>query len=248
MGQKGFVVFKEYVCQAIDRIRHPTTDSFTTERILITSNSLQAAIHAVARCDPYTYKTDIYGNKGIPTELEFKSPYAFLYHHRSLLFESSSSVTEETRTQILALLDYLEISQGCTYREIDSLLSQGKIDREHLNILFCPNEIIVSQKNGADAAYTLKTWPVDGPDLDLDCWYWEFDGTWLKRESTQIRIGRPVNRIGSVVELQAYPLKYADEGVRARLLDRGRRFWALRLCHFVAYTGWDFPSDQIYVG
>lgn len=259
----GFVVFREYQCRDgshWDAQRKLTSLLTATqifkESIAITSNGLQSAIIQVSRCAPsdaayespephrgYSVERPFETQNNI--ESEFYS-HRFFYHHRERLFNYAASSHEAVRGQVLALLSYIELSQGSLYTEVDELIKNGKIKGAHLEMLFCPNDVIFTKDRGNPIAYVLRSWPVGTSTIFLDCWSWGYDGCDLRRKSASLTIMRPPQDIVSIQDLEVYPLQYANSGEVDRLRARGLKFWGLRHQSFVTYSGWDTKAENFY--
>ncbi len=139
------------------------------EYIVVISRSLESAIRRIAICDPP--KVSGYIDQ-VLNDLEctfgalvLTPPYAFVYHHRSLLLDHAKNCTSSTRSQILAFLDYVEGNFGARFKRADELFRHGKTDQDTLEYLFCPGDIVLSCNQGKCAAYNLTSWPNLSDDL-----------------------------------------------------------------------------------
>jgi hypothetical protein len=171
----------------------------------------------------------------------------FLYHHRGILASGIPSFSNPLKEQVQDLLDFLQETHGTDYSRTDELLSQGLIYRDQLEMLFCPNSVVVSRQEGSLSAFVLRSWPSGISALDLDCWFWGYDGEWLHRRSITKRVLRPLKNVVKIRELEVYPLRFATEEEKTALELRGQKFWSLRQQSLVSYNGWDFKSEQQYV-
>jgi hypothetical protein len=262
-GNIAFVVLKEYRCQDgsyWDALRRSgsmlTATPIFKESIAVVSEVMQSAITRVSRCAP---NDAAYENTTTPQSKYYSSsqklageeietyPHRFLYHHRARLSEYAASSGELARDQITALLSYVQASNGSTYEEADRQIAQGKIRRLHLEMLFCPNDIVIARKTGFQVAYVLRAWPSGKSTIFLDCWAWGFDGHWLHRKPAPLTVMRPPQEIISIRDLEVYPLRFATPQEVDQLRTRGLRFWDLRYQRLVTYTGWDANAEQFYV-
>lgn len=256
-----FLVIREYSCsytlsqynvtQGIRawpsvRVRDDEQKEFT-EHLEIVSESLQMSIKKVSKC-----QVDCFTGLSSPRRalecLEFESPYLFLYHHRSLLSELAKNEAEVSRREILALLIYLKQRQKTTYGIIDAMFAKSMTDATSLDYLFCPNEIVVSSRSGIEVAYAIRYvhFYADG-SLQLNCWAWVFDGTHLKRRTERINVSCKGSNPIKITDLDAYPLRFATEETKARLLKRGARFWELRTPQLATYMGMNFLQEKYIV-
>lgn len=216
------------------------------ESMEILSSNLQRAIFKVAKCktECFTGLSDPYSQSD---NLKLHSPYLFLYHHRSLLSELSKE-DKSFRAEILPLLIYLKERQRGLYKQADGLFAKNMTDANVLKFLFCPNEIVVSQKNGVDTAYAIRYLHFHPDDsIQLVSWAWTYDGSNLKRKSEKLQVTFKAGVAKVVSDLAAYPLRFASEEVKARLLARGARFWELRTPQLVTYKGMNFLQEKYIV-
>jgi hypothetical protein len=259
----SFLVFREYDCTSTRRYaprhRKPVFPRLATmsrgkksrdECIVVISRSLESAIKRIAICDPpeiSEYIDQVLDDLDCALgALVFTPPYAFVYHHRSLLLDHAKNCTASTRSKILAFLDYVEGNFGARFKKADELFHHGKTDQDTFEYLFCPGSIVLSYNQGECAAYNLTSWP--NLSDALDCWGWSFDGLQFVRKFITLSI-RPdqIRTTVPIQELPVYPIKYAPQDLRSDLRRRGERFWNLRFQHYISYTGWDVTKDENHV-
>jgi hypothetical protein len=171
----------------------------------------------------------------------------YFYHYRGALAATSSSLNSPLPDQVRALLNFVDSTHGAIHSEVDRHLSQGRVHRDQLELLFCPNHIVVSKKSGSISAFALRSWPSGRSVLELDCWAWSFDGQWLHRKAVTKSIDRPLKNIVSIRDPEVFPLQYATEEEKKELYTREQKFWDLRYKNLASYEGWDFTADQQYV-
>ncbi|OCL11062.1 P-loop containing nucleoside triphosphate hydrolase protein [Glonium stellatum] len=260
LGGVAFIVFRDYRCR--DSLSWNTlrgADSGTTapicreESIAIISEGLQTAINTVAKCSPSdsayapSRKPNEYAiPKNQDKEKDEELHHRFLYHHRHALLQYAETEDLEVSNQIIELLKYLEISKGSIYEEADTLFAQGEVKKHHIELLFCPNDIIISTLNGLPIACVLREWPAGQCTIFLECWYWGFDGSWLHRRPITLSIRRPPDAKVKIRQLEAYPIKYATQVDIDHLLARGQKWWNLRYQTLVSYKGWDYEAQKFY--
>ena len=261
IGGVAFIVFRDYRCS--DSLRWNTLRGASggtnapicrNESIAVISDDLQIAINNVAKCAPSdsAYKppprpTEYSHLKNQNNEKDEELPHKFLYHHRHALLQYAKTEGLETSNQVIELLQYLESSKGSVYKAADTLFAQGEVKRHHIELLFCPNDIIISQQNGLPIACILREWPVGQGTISLECWHWGFDGNCLHRRPITISIRRPPDAKIKIRQLEAYPIKFAAQAEIDRLLARGRKWWGLRYQILVSYRGWDYETQKFYV-
>lgn len=254
-----FIVFREYLCgnprQHAPRRRKTVFPRLTTatknrgdydEFLSIISKSLDQAIRRIAISDPQDYVDPPEWQHG---RLVFLPPYRFVYHHRTLLLEHAKTCNPAVKSQILALLDYVEGTYRVRYKQADDLFQHGKTNQRSLELLFCPSDIVISCAKGVYSALTLNLWPLPGSILQLRCWGWVFDGSQFKRKISWVVVQGHGHGDAAIPiqKLSMYPIKYAPQGLRDHLRSRGQRFWNLRFQHYVSYTGWDVMKDENHV-
>jgi hypothetical protein len=172
----------------------------------------------------------------------------FLYHHRDVLCETS--MLDSFSDSAKALREYVQNGpHSVYYRALDELFNRGQASAESLEWLYESNEVLLCKEGSLEVAYTLRSPPVVGTSgsVELDCWSWGYDGTALRRKDKTIKLTVPTYGTVPIVELSAYPLRYADKATRKRLLERGRRFWELRNQIHVSYEGPDYKGERVYV-
>lgn len=212
----------------------------------IISRSLEKVIRRVATCNPKDTYSDLDWQIG---RLQFRQPYRFVYHHRTLLLEHAKICKPSVESQISALLGYVEGAYGVRYGQADALFCQGKTNRSSLEFLFCPFDILLSCTKGIYTAHTLSSWPEEIGLLHLYCWGWTFDGLQFRRTRANLTV-RTHDFDGAIPiqELPVYPMRYAPQDLCSHLKSRGQRFWNLiRFQNYVSYTGWDVMKDENHV-
>lgn len=135
-----------------------------------------------------------------------------------------------------------------------------------------PGEIMIQKDQGDDEAYDHTylqvSWPVavnrlhtDGSvDGDVEAFTssreisfhartWKFDGH-FSQATEEITIVRPLASDSTylISDMVAYPIRYAKEGTKERLLRRGQMFWDCRFRQYVSYCGWNYNHNEYTVG
>jgi hypothetical protein len=243
----SFIIFKEYNCVTYDTmIFHPPTNphslriSSRKERLLIVSEVLLKAFNQVAKCSPQENITH--------NIAQMPAPYLFLYHHRKLLSEYASTMGGETEEHISLLLGFINEHYNDEYEEANSQFAAGIATKEHIEKLYCPNSIIIDKTGPKDRAYVVKSWlESKGGDLELLCWTWEYDGSFLRREETRLRIIVP-SHLGSPLSIiGVYPISMANDETLKDLRQRGRKFWSMKEQYFTCYSGNDLNRTRFHV-
>ena len=179
-------------------------------------------------------------------EASLVPPYLQMYHLRGRMRELAGEVLDDwLGAHVVLLLDYVDSAFGRQYREADRMFDKGMVTLKYLDMLFGPNEVIVTVEEGEQVAYvsTLCPKPIRGSGghvthVSLQCYTWAFDGA-FRRERKQIDVHWPAkdgNPI-AISKLSAYPLRRDLAGELKKVLrDRGEMFWSCRKRNFVGYT------------
>ena len=192
-------------------------------------------------------------------------PDVFLFHHRdglSRLYDMTGDID--------TLLRYLRWDSALchTFRRCDELFAEGRVTADTIKYLYVPDEIIVSNVHGPDrmrppgpecrTAYVVSNMSLNKQKpgtMRLDCWGWVYGGDELRRRWVDLEAEVPLDEDGTAIQnLVAYPLRFAEESVKAHLLQRGTRFWQqMRFKKHVAYEGWcwhkewNFPPETRFM-
>jgi len=170
----------------------------------------------------------------------------FFYHHREALRHAAAA--DPCDGDLQALCSYLRDHPDPMFSKCDELLELGQVSAETLSWVFRPNEVVVAKKGSLDIAYMLRSPPRGGASdlLQLRCWNWGYDGKSLLRKDKSVSVTAPTFGTVAITQLSAYPLRYATDATKQRLLDRGSRFWALRHPSHVSYEGPDYRGERVY--
>ncbi len=259
-GDISFIVFRYYRCSDATRWDHARTGDPSNvrydEAIGIVSQPLQETVDRLSLCvsDPGSYypkPANPAGPNQNQNDKEFdQDEYTmdYFYHHRHALDDAVDQADGALQSQIAALRMYVSTQYGRTFDEVDGLAAQGKVKSQDIHLLFCPNEIVVTNQSGVPAAHVLRAWPTKGNIIGLECWNWAYDGHYLRRKECQLAINRPIQPMVDIRDLEVYPLRFATVDEVSYLESRGRKFWSLRYQSFVAYDGWDLKAENYYVG
>jgi hypothetical protein len=245
----SFILFKEHTCvnHSIPPFSYPSTDrkqfriSSRKERLLIVSEVLHKALKQVARCSPQDTKE----NGGIT---QMHAPYLFLYHHRFLLSDLAATIGGETEEHVSLLLAFLNENYKDEYEEADSQFRAGIATKEHIEKLYLPNDIVIDKTGPYDRAYVVKSWlEVHEGDLDLPCWSWEYDGSFLRRAETTLNINAPSDNGSALSTIGIHPISVIKDESLENLRQRGRKFWSMKGQYFASYSGYNMNKTQFHV-
>lgn len=171
-------------------------------------------------------------------------PYDYFYHFRRRLraVEYTRQLTTYSRKDLLVLLDFIDEVWGSIFDEIDRTFLSGNVQLNMFDKLFGPNELVVTSQNGvARALIAEKAVPTQvpghAPSISLECWSWAFDGSFRKKtEILYVRWPTLSERVIGMDRLSVQPLRVDKTGLRERLQQRGRKFWASRHKSLVCYN------------
>jgi len=243
----SFILFKEHSCVMSNTPAHSFTDrknfriSSRKERLLVVSDILQKALNQVALCSPQDTKDD-------PGLIQMHAPYLFLYHHRTLLSDLAATTGGETEEHVSLLLSFINEHYRDEYEEAERQFNSGIITKEHVEKLYRPNSIVIDITEPQDRAYVIKSWLEDnGGDLELICWSWGYDGSFLRREETRLKMNAPSVAGSALSVIGVFPISMADHETLENLRLRGQKFWSMKGQHFTCYSGYDVAKMRFHV-
>lgn len=181
-------------------------------------------------------------------EKELHPPYVQIYHARSFIRSTLQKGHDRDQGRhAIQLVNYVEDTFGQSYAEAEILFSQGLVKKTHMNMLFRPDEIVVSieeeKPRGFATCGSLLTSKVP---WELPCFSWAFDGSFTKQEKI-FKIEWPPNEDGllNMGRLPLYPLRFDRTGkFEAALRRSGEKIWSCRTRRFVAYNA---PSSRFEI-
>src|SRR5690606_37661600 len=108
---------------------------------------------------------------------------------------------------------------------------------------------LISVRKGVETAYVLGETSslFTAGDPTFHCWAWSYHGFWLRRKKEMLTLNRSQSGLVLINSLSVYPLRFAKQEVKDRLIRRGRIFWGFRYLHHVSYSGWDARAEEFYV-
>ncbi|KAI0403448.1 hypothetical protein F4802DRAFT_599046 [Xylaria palmicola] len=253
----AFIVYRDYFCEKGTRssLYGSWADGpgkkYYRELFSIVSEELHAIIQRRSKFAPNqdAYKIERYepGAAALSPAVSISpSEYShqFLYHHRAELSVEAETAPEGSAIKALSL--YMAHNPSNMYSKCDRLFEQGLASHDTLSWLFYPNDVLVAREGPLEVGYVLRRFPTEGSRLELNCWNWGYDGNWLRRTDTIVSIGVPMYGTVRINELAVYPLRFATEETRNRLLDNGKKSWNLRHQSFMSYEGPDYKGERIY--
>ncbi|KAJ6785835.1 hypothetical protein PWT90_09167 [Aphanocladium album] len=156
-------------------------------------------------------------------------------------------------THLKVLLKYLRKDYAEIKRQVDSLLRNGLITFELLWAIWKPKSLVYTTTYGNDdEPRVFRVESVErhanmqkGEFFHIEGKYFEYDGKNFGHGSIAEEIGsfRGARKITS---LPCYPLRFHrdESGVRAKLIERGKKFVALRGVHYKSYSGMAYLKSK----
>jgi hypothetical protein len=243
----SFVLIKEHSCVVTNMSVYNVMDrdkfgiSGRKERLLVVSDILQKALNQVALCSPQDMKYD-------PGRIQMYAPYLFLYHHRTLLSDLAATTGGETEEHVSILLSFINEHYRDEYEEAERLFNTGIITKEHAEKLYLPNSIVIDITEPQNRAYVIKSWlEVNDGGMKLLCWSWEYDGSFLRRKETQLKMNAPSVAGSALSVIGVFPISMADHETHENLRLRGQKFWSMKGQHFACYSGYDADKMRFHV-
>lgn len=175
-------------------------------------------------------------------DITIDAPYRVLFHCRHDLEHAGRDLESgsEAAEHLNLLLAFIREQFKETIEESDNLLEQGLIDYQYLWTIFRPGTTIYAPISGQPRAFTLNSYgySCDPPALNLTLEYVDFDGKSLGTRTTGHRIPA-FSGAERINKLSAYPISWHPnvDGMRMKLIDRGRRFESLAGMSFHCYNG-----------
>lgn len=175
---------------------------------------------------------------------KMSKPYSFFHLFGKTLIKALGEVEMDDfiRESFLALCQWMEDNYREEWDEAEALFAQGKVNTKHLEALFQPGELIFcSGGNGPERGAMVPWFPdVDHPHGHR-FFFFDFNGQ-LIRHWRASKIPSPswglhqYDKLVDITSLLSYPLRFAPEDIRAKLVARGQRFWACRRQKLVCYN------------
>jgi hypothetical protein len=176
------------------------------------------------------------------------APYLFLYHHKTLLSDLAATTGGETEEHVSLLLSFINEHYRDEYEEAERLFNTGIITKEHAEKLYRPNSIVIDITEPQDHAYVVKSWlEVDEGNMKLLCWSWEYDGSFLRRGETYLRMNAPSVAGSALSVIGVFPISMAPHETLENLRLRGQKFWSMKGQHFTCYSGYDVAKTRFHV-
>ena len=208
------------------------------------------------------------GYTGITLELdrlEFEAPFTCFVHrwgrmedlreelvaggHANLGFEGTEE-SERVIEHLNLLYTILQEELGSVLQKTRDFIKHGVISFDLIWVLFEPGCLVYTKKGGHDRVYKLKSAEFDNANqrgkYKLQVQHVDFDGEQFGLMAGNLVIKRfPGTK--KIAKLDpAYPLEFYKDlpDLKKRLIERGRKFEALKGFHFVAYDGMALAPEK----
>ena len=223
---------------------HGGEDPFMLHSVVIQSPLLKKTLQKVLKSYP-----------GISPELNdltFEAPFVPLFHRWEELLEAGRNETStETRKHIKVLCDVLEPEFAKARNTLHECRVHGVIKFESLWVIFKPGELIHCTIDGQECIAKLREAsyvksPLSGKlNFELQSEVVDFDGSMFGYGLEYTQLGQ-YRGTAHTKDLAAMPLEMLPNklNVRAKLVDRGRKFEKLRGYNFKHYAGPIILFDQ----
>uniref|UniRef100_A0A0B7KGW9 ATPase AAA-type core domain-containing protein n=2 Tax=Bionectria ochroleuca TaxID=29856 RepID=A0A0B7KGW9_BIOOC len=174
-------------------------------------------------------------------------PHYFFYHHRREIYSKAAGAPDGSPIKLLA--QWLQSGPISMYAECDNLFSKNLVSAKTVCWLFPIDGLCIVEKGHRKLGYVVDRVGVDKEGVMLSAWNWGFNGQYLFRMYTMLRLKNPTiaSRASMKIEdLGMYPLGYGSDDLTQQLLQNGAKFWRLKDQGFHAYEGWDYNRETYY--
>jgi hypothetical protein len=221
------------------RLRVDADPATPNSETMFLSNGLQEALRLLDMTE-----NGILGRWDEPSSLEY--PYPQLYHYREVFIGKLARKLEFIhQLHLTALSQYFNEHLALEYIEAEKLFEAGRVQRKHWDKMFRPEEVLVTKEDGHPVAYMLWSCPNFNQEmLHLDCWSWDFDGSFSKKTTTLTVSWPSKSDVIPISQLKVFPLRLDKTGSEEVLRRRGGIFWSCRKQRFVDY---DVPPQGMEV-
>jgi hypothetical protein len=220
----------------------------TAERIYPIAQELKETIEGLERLDPHSLGLNGHDLSPIGQNIdmirpqlgEFEAdqeslltaPYLGIYHMRSLLKDKvlqRPNAERDQRNYAESLVDYVLGAFAHEYKEADDQFARGIVTKRHLPKLFALGDIIVQMTDQGPIGLAVSKIVLSQEHaVRLNCWGLEFDGQFYKKKVIVDVSWRSKEEQISIDSLEFFPLRFADEAFKIRMLTRGEQFWQCR--------------------
>ncbi|CAH0045407.1 unnamed protein product [Clonostachys solani] len=245
-----FVVYRAFQCSGSGFVTttQKTSPAQTDEVVLILNKDLLSIIKRLSKftSDFLDDKISILGRNDL-YKMPALYPHYFLYHHRREIYSKASGASEGSPIKLFA--QWLQSLPIPMYAECDNLFSKRLVSATTLCWLFPVNGLCIVDKGHRKLGYVVDGVGMDKGTVILSAWSWGFNGQWVFRIYTVLRVKNTVISTKpsmKIEDLGVYPIGYGPEDMSQQLLEKGAKFWKLKDQGFHAYEGWDYKRETYY--
>ncbi|KAJ9668738.1 hypothetical protein H2201_000982 [Coniosporium apollinis] len=262
----SFIAFRDYRCCDSNDTEAPASNptrgkepEHSSESVQVISVDLHHALLVVTEC---AIRRELYPK--LHEDREICGPYLWMFHEEEHIRTKLSHLPSNYRKQMTLFLEYIRDHLHSEYAAVRQMLGDGVMCDRYLDYIFMPGEIIIEKNGGGDEAYDkaclqaswllkkVTSQPVAGSEdeftsateIIFHAHTWKFDGHFsraIEKKSIQSPVSHNTYLIRDMV---AYPIRYAKEGTKERLLRRGKMFWDCRFRRYVSYCGWNYNHNE----
>lgn len=227
--------------------RHPDSDQHVTNSITVNCPSMRDVLAKALENyyqDPDTLTAENW---------TFNASFQPLVHRWKILNETHESIqallsdgddADEVTARKKAsnnLIDFLNPLLESSITTLDETLGTGRVRHENLWQIFPPGELVVTKFFGVETLCRVSrkhSLSSDSSNMWVMCEYVDWNGQMTGMKETWVTINHFKGR-QKVRNLSVYPLSMAanPEGIKARMLARGKRWEGLRGYRYQQYKG-----------
>ncbi|KAH7140821.1 P-loop containing nucleoside triphosphate hydrolase protein [Dactylonectria macrodidyma] len=218
----------------------------TASRAIYVSPIVESAISSIMKACPERFPG--FERLSNPNTSRHEQPYTFFYLYHSTLMEflSGDTLNELEKRHFGFVLEWMENNARADWNEADELFAQGKVNSKHYAKLFRPGELVVWPDyfgKGTTCASVVGDFPhINFPAYEdssyITCYVWDFSGKFsrlLDFISSKVEkclntdsVHKSEDEAVNILHLSKYPLRFAEDGLRMKLVARGEKLWQLR--------------------
>ncbi|KAI9699023.1 MAG: hypothetical protein M1836_003212 [Candelina mexicana] len=166
-----------------------------------------------------------------------------LFHYRKELEDyKHAKADEETKKHLELLFKFVDSVLKSQVERFKDLTKRGITAFSLVWMLFKPGDIVYTEKDGQPCCYMIAKCDVSrnffGKSWHLTCIGTNYDGSKFGKTSEVLKIPQ-FEGTRDITSLNVFPLRFhsQESQVKARLLERGNRFFAMRGCQHMSYKG-----------
>lgn len=211
----------------------------SSETIIVIGSAIHQAIRTVMDAHPERFK----GYNSTNLRTWYEDPFFLFYAHNRTFMElsGSSGLDDWAESSLRLLCTWFEENCRSDWDEGDALMAKGKYNNKHYGKLFRPGELVVlpREADGIDLLTLGKVadypWKHEDPD-DTEILTWTFNGSFIRLRRVVSLGSDDIIEKDIAVNLKHYPLRFAEKGIKEKLISRGARFWDCRKKKLVCYN------------